>query len=229
MQYFSQQEEPEAEKAEPSVPDEEPEEEHIAFENPDDVPESTLEIQQGVPEEEEEDTVPEIQPVMQWGKITEEIGKCVPAYVKRTLVNSGVAYFGDTLLITAENPLFLTIFKKAENAKILSDTVAEVLGKPYKIRAKCTAEQNCFVNTEETVFVSADKAVIEKPSENQPEPVSEKTEAEIPDTANQSIAEKMKQAQKEHEIQKHVREAQWKMFFENCAGYYQKNSADFFV
>jgi len=42
------------------------------------------------------------------------------------------------LLIVAKNRFFLTLLKNKEHAKSLGETVARILGKEYRIRAKCS-------------------------------------------------------------------------------------------
>ena len=43
------------------------------------------------------------------------------------------------ILIVAENPFFLTMFKDKHNARTLGDAIQNILGKRYVIRAKCSA------------------------------------------------------------------------------------------
>ena len=83
--------------------------------------------------------ITDFQPVQQWNEILEECGKLNPA-VLGTLAGSNAVAYANIMLITAENPLFLTMFKQKENAKSLSDAVFHILGKRFVIRAKCSAE-----------------------------------------------------------------------------------------
>lgn len=81
----------------------------------------------------------DFQPLLQWAEILEECGKLNPA-VLGTLAGSKAVSYANILLITAENPLFLIMFKQKENAKSLSDAVEHIMGRRYVIRAKCSPE-----------------------------------------------------------------------------------------
>ena len=81
----------------------------------------------------------DFQPLSQWNEILEECGKLSPA-VLGTLAGSSAVSYANIMLITAENPLFLTMFKQKENARALSDAVFHIMGKRFVIRAKCSPE-----------------------------------------------------------------------------------------
>ena len=81
----------------------------------------------------------DFQSLPQWNEILEACGKLNPA-VLGTLAGSKAVSYANILLITAENPFFLTMFKEKENAKALSDAVFQIMGKRFVIRAKCSAE-----------------------------------------------------------------------------------------
>ena len=81
----------------------------------------------------------DFQPVAQWSEILEECGNINPA-VLGTLTGSKAVSYANIMLITAENPFFLTMFQKKENAKSLSEAVFRVTGKYFVIRAKCSQE-----------------------------------------------------------------------------------------
>ncbi len=81
----------------------------------------------------------DFQPLPEWNEILEECGKLSPA-VLGTLAGSSAVSYANIMLITAENPLFLTMFKQKENAKALSDAVFHIMGKRFVIRAKCSPE-----------------------------------------------------------------------------------------
>ncbi|MDE6003811.1 MAG: DNA polymerase III subunit gamma/tau [Oscillospiraceae bacterium] len=81
----------------------------------------------------------DFQVLAQWAEILEECAKLNPAVVG-SLAGSKAVCYANVILITAENPLFLTMFKIKENAKSLDDAIAHVMGKRYAIRAKCSPE-----------------------------------------------------------------------------------------
>lgn len=185
------------------------------------------------PETKTEKETSEFQSDAHWNEIISTVRQRVPEYVSRTLADSNAVISGDTLLITAQNPLFMTIFRKTENAVILADAVTAVLGKRYKLRAKCVNAPETEFQTEtvsdfteqgndtETVF---DKKQFDAWTENQPAPFVHDDEWN-----NMSMEERIRQTRHENEIKKIIRHKQWEMFFENCAGYYEKDSCNFFV
>ncbi|MEE5992692.1 MAG: DNA polymerase III subunit gamma/tau [Oscillospiraceae bacterium] len=79
----------------------------------------------------------DFQPVGQWAEVLEACEKLNPA-VRGTLEKSRAFMCANILLIVAENPFFLTMFKEKENARALGDAVQNVLGKRFAIRAKCS-------------------------------------------------------------------------------------------
>ena len=81
----------------------------------------------------------DFKPFPQWNEILEECGKHNPA-VLGTLAGSRAVFYANIILITAENPLFLTMFKQKENARALSEAIFSITGKRFVIRAKCSAE-----------------------------------------------------------------------------------------
>ena len=81
----------------------------------------------------------DFKPLLQWNEILEECGKLNPA-VLGTLAGSKAVFYANIILITAENPLFLTMFKQKENARALSEAIFRITGKRFVIRAKCSAE-----------------------------------------------------------------------------------------
>ncbi len=80
----------------------------------------------------------DFRPVAQWPEILEECGRLNPA-VLGTLAGSNAVVNANIILIVAENPFFLTMFKDKHNAKTLGDAIQNILGKRYVIRAKCSA------------------------------------------------------------------------------------------
>ena len=73
-----------------------------------------------------------------WAEVLEELDKILPS-VSGTLKGSRAFVNGNFMLINAENAFFLKLFRMPENAKALGDTVRNVLGKTYQIRARCAA------------------------------------------------------------------------------------------
>ncbi|MBQ7002359.1 MAG: DNA polymerase III subunit gamma/tau [Oscillospiraceae bacterium] len=80
----------------------------------------------------------DFRPVAEWPEILEECGRLNPA-VLGTLAGSTAKAYANVMLITAENPFFITMFKDKQNARSLGDAVQNVLGKRYAIRARCSA------------------------------------------------------------------------------------------
>lgn len=95
-------------------------------------PEARVDLSQLRPED--------FRPCGQWPEVLDELYKVNPA-VSGTLQGSRAFVNGDVMLIQAENPFFLKLFKQKENAQILHNTVRETLGKTYLIRAKSNAVQ----------------------------------------------------------------------------------------
>ncbi|MBR4101437.1 MAG: DNA polymerase III subunit gamma/tau [Oscillospiraceae bacterium] len=82
--------------------------------------------------------IEDFKPLAQWPEILEECGRINPA-VLGTLAGSNAVVNANIILIVAENPFFLTMFKDKHNAKTLGDAIQNVMGKRYVIRAKCSA------------------------------------------------------------------------------------------
>ena len=80
----------------------------------------------------------DFRPVAEWPEILEECGRLNPA-VLGTLAGSTAKAYANVMLITVENPFFITMFKDKQNARSLGDAVQNVLGKRYAIRARCSA------------------------------------------------------------------------------------------
>lgn len=71
----------------------------------------------------------------EWNDVLDEFFKVSPS-VSGSLSGSTAFVNGPVLLIVAQNPFFLSLFKIKENALALGDTIRRVLGKSYIIRAK---------------------------------------------------------------------------------------------
>ena len=81
----------------------------------------------------------DFQPLTQWAEILEECEKLNPA-VLGSLTGSKAVCYANVILIIAENQLFVSMFKKPENAKSLGDAIEHVMGKRYAVLAKCSPE-----------------------------------------------------------------------------------------
>lgn len=79
----------------------------------------------------------DFRPVENWMDILEEYRTINPA-VSGSLAESSAFVGGNVMLIVAKNQFFLTLLKNREHAQSLGDTVKRMLGKEYKILAKCS-------------------------------------------------------------------------------------------
>ena len=105
-----------------------PEQKPVASPAPEPVPEVDL----------KKITMSDFQPLAQWDDILVECGKRNPA-VLGTLAGSRAVVYANVILIEAQNPFFLTMFKDKANARSLGDAIQSIMGKRYAIRARCTA------------------------------------------------------------------------------------------
>ncbi len=78
--------------------------------------------------------------VENWIDVLDEFNKINPA-VSASLNNSKAYVNGNLILIVANNPFFITLFKNKSHASSLGDAIEKVIGKRYAIRAK-NAESN---------------------------------------------------------------------------------------
>lgn len=81
----------------------------------------------------------DFQPLVQWTEILEVCSQSNPA-LSGTLAGSHALVYANMILITAENPFFLTMFKRKENAASLNDAIMQVMGRRYAVRAKCSQD-----------------------------------------------------------------------------------------
>ncbi len=81
----------------------------------------------------------DFKPFAQWNEVLEECGKLSPA-VLGTLAGATAVACANILRITAENPLFMSLFRQRENANALHEAVYRVTGRRFVIQAKCSAE-----------------------------------------------------------------------------------------
>ncbi|MCR5717809.1 MAG: DNA polymerase III subunit gamma/tau [Oscillospiraceae bacterium] len=78
-------------------------------------------------------------PLPQWADILELCAKLNPA-VAGSLDRSTAVYCKNVIFITAENSLFLDMFRIRENAASLGDAIEQVMGKRFKVLAKCSEQ-----------------------------------------------------------------------------------------
>ena len=62
--------------------------------------------------------------------------------VSGTLTGSMAYVYKNIMLIDAKNKFFLKLFKVKDNALQLDRAIQTVMGKPYIIKARCSAAQN---------------------------------------------------------------------------------------
>lgn len=97
------------------------------------------------PKEEEIDfsklSVEDFKKVGNWSEVLDEFFKVNPS-VSGTLVESEAYVNQNVMLIIVKNSFFLNLFRNRENAISLGDVITKVLGKSYKIRAKCNGGTN---------------------------------------------------------------------------------------
>lgn len=71
-----------------------------------------------------------------WNEVLEEFKKVNPA-VAGSLEGSSAKASGNVIFITSQNRFFITLFKNKENAIALGETLSNVLGQRFVIRARC--------------------------------------------------------------------------------------------
>lgn len=82
--------------------------------------------------------ISDFHPLAEWNEILDTLRENCPA-VSAALKDSRAFVFKNIMLIDAKNRFFLTIFKVKSNAEELNKAVISVLGKPFVIKAKCSA------------------------------------------------------------------------------------------
>ncbi len=80
----------------------------------------------------------DFRPLIEWAEILEELTRVSPS-VSGALAGSRAFVFKNIMLIDAKNQFFLRLFRIPENFALLSGAVKNVMGKPYVIKAKCSA------------------------------------------------------------------------------------------
>ena len=77
----------------------------------------------------------------EWSDVLEEFMRICPS-VSGTLTGSMAYVYKNIMLIDAKNKFFLKLFKVKDNALQLDKAIQTVMGKPYIIKARCSAAQN---------------------------------------------------------------------------------------
>lgn len=77
----------------------------------------------------------------EWSDVLEEFMRICPS-VSGTLTGSMAYVYKNIMLIDAKNKFFLKLFKVKDNALQLDRAIQTVMGKPYIIKARCSAAQN---------------------------------------------------------------------------------------
>lgn len=80
----------------------------------------------------------EVKECFMWPDVLDEISKVNPA-TSGALADSTAFTKGNTLYITATNPIFLMLFKQDSNRDMLGEAVARVLGQSYAIKARAVS------------------------------------------------------------------------------------------
>lgn len=104
--------------------------------------------------------------VNEWNDVLEEFFKVCPS-VSGTLAGSAAFVNGSVMLIVAQNPFFLSLFKDKENAIKLGETVKKVLGKSYVIRAKSKNPEREAENNALKIIEKASQSGIEVKESNE--------------------------------------------------------------
>ena len=82
----------------------------------------------------------DFKPLIEWTEILDELTKISPS-VSGALSGSRAYIYKNIMLIDTKNKFFLKLFKIKENFKMLSDAIVSVMGKPYVIKARCSANE----------------------------------------------------------------------------------------
>lgn len=99
-----------------------------------------------------------VQPFTLWPEVLEAYQKVNPA-VSGCLSGSTAYTSGDLLLIVTENPFFLQLLKKPENAQSLGQVLHDITGVDYKIRAKCTANKKKTSKAQDLLQKAKDEGI----------------------------------------------------------------------
>lgn len=80
----------------------------------------------------------DFKPLIEWSEILEELTKISPS-ISGTLAGSRAFVYKDVMLIDSKNQFFIKLFKVKENFMMLNNAIRSVMGKDYKLRARCSA------------------------------------------------------------------------------------------
>ncbi len=80
----------------------------------------------------------DFKPLIEWAEILEELTKISPS-ISGTLAGSRAFVFRNIMLVDTKNQFFLKLFKIPENFGYLNKAIKNVMGKPYVIKARCSA------------------------------------------------------------------------------------------
>ncbi len=97
-----------------------------------------------------------LKPLDCWPEILEDFNKVNPA-VSGSLKGSQAFVYDNLLLLIVQNDFFLKLFKNKENANSLGEVVKAHLGKPFVIRAKCSANAKSDENNAVDKLISKAK------------------------------------------------------------------------
>ncbi|MBE6846257.1 MAG: DNA polymerase III subunit gamma/tau [Ruminococcus sp.] len=80
----------------------------------------------------------DFKPLIEWAEILEELTKVSPS-VSGALSGSRAYVHKNIMLIDTKNQFFLRLFKIPENFACLNNAIKNVMGRPYALKARCTA------------------------------------------------------------------------------------------
>ena len=119
---------------------------------PDTEPRPTVDIKKLKPED--------LIPCERWGEVLEEFWKVNPA-VAGSLEGSEAKTAGNIIFITTQNRFFMDLFKQKANAVSLGETLNNVLGQRFVIKARCATSVEQQANMAEELVKKAMEKNIE--------------------------------------------------------------------
>ena len=119
---------------------------------PDTEPRPTVDIKKLKPED--------LVPCERWGEVLEEFWKVNPA-VAGSLEGSEAKTAGNIIFITTQNRFFMDLFKQKANAVSLGETLNNVLGQRFVIKARCATSVEQQANMAEELVRKAMEKHIE--------------------------------------------------------------------
>ena len=82
----------------------------------------------------------DFKPLMEWSEILDTLKELSPS-LSGALADSRAFVHKNIMLIDTKNRFFLKLFKTEDNSSKLREAIARVMGKPYVVRARCSAAQ----------------------------------------------------------------------------------------